>query len=138
AFPRNAVHLAPFWDDLVLRGGDSIWRHSPDANTLIIQWKGFSRAQGSSVSVRYDLNFQVVLRSDGSFDYRHRTMAPPAPPFSQPGCSPVDCPSEANGLSATIRYRTAAARYGPHLHPASLFSPAGDLCAREEQGGGGF
>ena len=118
------IQMAVFWDDLILRGGDSLWRYSPDPSTLIIQWKGVSRAVGSSASVRYDLNFQVVLRADGSFDYRYGTMAPPAPPFSDTSCFPDDCSNEANGSSATIGYQTVGGLYGSTLHIGSFTSGA--------------
>jgi len=111
-----AVHLAPFWDDLILRAGDSIWRYAPDATTLIIQWKQLSPTAGSSASDRYDLNFQVVLRADGSFDYRYGRMEPPPPPFASSACFPSSCLNEANGSSATIGYQSVDGRVGSNLH----------------------
>jgi len=128
---NDAVNMAVFWDDLILRGGDSVWRYSPDADTVIIQWKAFSRQEGSSTVDRFNLNFQAVLRRDGSFDYRYGQMEPPQQPFTYSGCQPESCVNEANGSSATIGYQfTSGAQYagltatggiyGSNVHVGSL------------------
>lgn len=113
---QKRVHLAPFWDDLFVRGPDTVWTHQVDADTFIVQWKNFNRNTGSSASTLYDLNFQVVLFADGSFDYRYAKMAAPPPPFSNAGCWPDSCELEANGSSATIGYQTTDGMLGYQLH----------------------
>lgn len=75
------VHLAPFWDNLNLRayegartGSISYLLDSDDEGRfLVIQWSKmwphFNYDDDPA-----DLNFQVILREDGSFDYRYGTM----------------------------------------------------------------
>ena len=116
----HEVHLAPFWDDLIARAGDTIWSYAPDASTLIIQWKQLSIAPTSTASARYDLNFQVVLRADGSFEYRYGTMTPPPAPYSHPECGPTSCEDEANGSGATIGYQSLDGLRGSTLHIGSI------------------
>lgn len=119
------VHLAPFWDGFAMSttGVDAIWSHSPNSDTTIIQWKSFSLGQGSSASNRYDINFEVVLHSDGRFEYRYGDVKPPPPPFSSNDCIPSSCLAEANGSSATIGYQSADGKFASNLHLGSRSPP---------------
>jgi len=111
------IHLAPFWDDLIRRGGhEMIYTHQLDADTFVIQWKNFSRNSGSSTTNLYDLNFEIVLFRDGSFEYRYGKMDAPPQPFSSTACFPSTCVLEANGSSATIGYQTIDGLLGNTLH----------------------
>ncbi len=107
------VHLAPFWDDLFTRTNGRVLGLLLDPDTYVIQWDKVSAA-GSSASREYDLNFQVVLYSDGSFEYRYGTMAPP--PGTSTSCSPNTCVNEAKGSSATIAYQDPTGAIGQLLH----------------------
>ena len=69
------VHLAPFWDDLHTRTSGRVYAAEVGAD-YIIQWSHVSPLTGSSNTNEFDLNFQVVLHPDGSFEYRYGTMGP--------------------------------------------------------------
>jgi len=133
------IHLAPFWDDLQTRGDDQVWTYQPSPDRFVIQWTRFNRSQGSETAAgRYNLNFQVVLFEDGAFEYRYGTMAPPAPPFSDPtACSPGSCEREANGSSATIGYQTLDNRFGYTVHFGGVEKNP-EIEAATGAGGGAF
>jgi len=113
---QSRVHLAPFWDDLTVRGPEEIWTHAPNPTTFIIQWRHFSRTAGSDADNRYDLNWQVVFFADGSFEYRYGRMAAPPQPFAFLNCYPNSCALEAQGSSATVGYQKVDASFGHTLH----------------------
>lgn len=73
---RN-LHLMPFWDDLESEAGSAIWWKvdtDPDrGDYLVVQWKDFQPWASGSSRVG-NLNFEVVLWTDGTFDYRYGTM----------------------------------------------------------------
>lgn len=123
-----SVHLAPFWDDF---NDGVVYVHSPDASSTIIQWSKGNLGTGSTATDRFDLNFQVVLRSDGSFEFRYGRMRPPEQPFSSPLCANPHCWDEANGASATIGYQSLDGRYGSAFHVGSI-----DDEEAQELGGG--
>jgi len=115
------VHLAPFWDDLWRRSSGSLWHGQPDPDTFVIQWKKWSKSTGSTADIEYDLNFQVVLKRDGSFEYRYGTMAPPPPPNVHASCYPETCVNDANGASATIGFQAPDMDAGmTHHHGGNL------------------
>jgi len=122
ALPNSAnnpsrVHLAPFWDDLFMRANDTVWTWQAAADEFVIQWKNFNRSSGSTVDTPYDLNFQIALFADGSFEYRYGTMRAPLPPFSNNSCYPNTCELEASyGSSATIGYQNVGGTLGYHMH----------------------
>ena len=111
----SRIHLAPFWDQMFMRGSDAIWVYQQDPDTFIVEYANFNRAGGSSAGanpVLYDLNFQVHLKRDGSFEFRYGKMDPPPPPNIASTCYPGTCELEANGSSATIGYQTMDGSYG--------------------------
>lgn len=121
------VHLAPFWDELNRRSSiqdqrGEIWIMLQDRDTLVIQWTkmslnaGSASAAGSTPAMVHDLNFQVVLKRDGSFEYRYGAMTPLVPPNTSSACFPESCANEANGSSATIGYQDPKAETGLTLH----------------------
>ncbi|HEY0840780.1 MAG TPA: hypothetical protein VGD74_11380, partial [Vulgatibacter sp.] len=112
----SRVHLAPFWDDHFMRGHDSVWTFQPSPDEFVIQWKNFNRSAGSTANALYDLNFQVVLFADGSFEYRYGEMKAPPQPFSYSSCYPSTCELEANGSSATIGYQNVGGTMGSRIH----------------------
>lgn len=122
-FPRNStserrIHLAPFWDDHLGRGPEKVFAHSPEPGVYVIQWKNFNKSIGSTTTSFYDLNFEVVLHSNGSFEYRYAKMAPPS--TTSTSCiAPNNCIAEANGYSATIGYQTVDGNYGYNAHPGN-------------------
>lgn len=78
----TGVHLAPFWEDLHDHKIAKVyWKHFPDADPkkehLLIQWgKMLFRTSPAPTpgTETDDLNFQVALYRDGSFEYRYGTM----------------------------------------------------------------
>lgn len=110
------VHIAPFWDDLHFRSVGELWGIQEDPDTYIIEWAKISVQRGSSTTVLYDLNFQLVLKRDGTFEFHYGTMAPPAPPATSTSCAPETCVNEANGSSATIGYQSIDNSTGSTLH----------------------
>jgi len=92
------THLAPFWGDLTADPTGQIFTKlvsGPTGDRFIIQWKGYLFES----SYDGDLNFEVVLFPDGSFEYRYGTM------------SATD-QWEADGSYATIGFQDLAGRIG--------------------------
>ncbi len=90
------VHLAPFWDDLDISGHGifSELRSDGGRRYFVIQWKG------RLLHFVSDINFEVVLWEDGSFEYRYGVM--------DGGFSPAT----AQGEYATIGYQDLAGTAG--------------------------
>lgn len=88
---QTDVHLAPFWDAIKRQlTGSMLTELRSDAagRYLVIQWKGWQFTGGSGAN----LNFEVVLREDGTFEYRYGTMTAPTQ-------------AQANGSGATIGFQ---------------------------------
>jgi len=96
---RTYANLAAFWDDIKPTTNDILYDTGWDARGqyMVVQWTHFSGAYQVD-----DMNFQIVMWDDGSFDYRYATMT------SQVGTS------KALGESATIGYQNLAGTSG-HL-----------------------
>lgn len=113
---NQRVHLPIFWDDLHTGANGKV--HTaflPNPNRFIIQWTGFQRFAPSG-NRNWNLNFQIVLFPDGSFEYRYGTMSqPPTGTSSTSDCNPTSCVDEANGSSATIGYQEPFAYTGYQL-----------------------
>jgi len=112
-YPEAA--LAPFWDDLHTRASGRVHALAQSDGSYVIQWSHVSRYFGSSNTNEYDLNFQVVLFPDGSFEFRYGTMSPP-PQANAPDCTSGDCALDAQGASATIGFQNPSASVGYTLH----------------------
>lgn len=75
------VNFAPFWTDLDLAHPDgatmgtlsALLDSDAQGRFLVIQWSNLS-IRGANPQEPVSLNFQVILREDGSFDYRYGTM----------------------------------------------------------------
>lgn len=75
------VHLSPFWNNLnrAPEGGSAtgnihyLLDSDADGRFLVIQWSHMW-TEHTYTDDPTDLNFQVILREDGSFDYRYGTM----------------------------------------------------------------
>lgn len=109
------VHLPIFWDSLHTQSGrvDAVFLPNPDR--FIVQWTQVGRSD--PITRGYDLNFQIALFPDGSFEYRYGTMAPPDTPARNDfDCNPLDCTEEAQGSSATIGYQDPTGSRGFQLH----------------------
>ncbi|HWV38597.1 MAG TPA: lamin tail domain-containing protein [Vulgatibacter sp.] len=136
----NKVSLAPFWDDLNARTSGTVYFLATPTE-YVVQWSHMSMNSGSSDSDEHDLNFQVVLRPDGSFQYRYGSMAGLGGAATSSSChpSPGRCQNEANGASATIGYQNLAGTAGYQLHfggtsnSASNFPFGGGLSGRAFQ-----
>jgi len=116
SFPFGVpVAIAPFWDTLFTGPSGGVFALVLEDGTHIIQWSGMSCLAGSFGDSVYDLNFQVALLPDGSFEFRYGTMAPPVL-TSHPDCIGGDCALEAQGARATIGYQSADWRHGYNLH----------------------
>ena len=116
SFPFGVpVAIAPFWDTLFTGPSGGVFALALEDGTHIIQWSGMSCLAGSFGDSVYDLNFQVALLPDGSFEFRYGTMAPPVL-TSHPDCIGGDCALEAQGARATIGYQSADWRHGYNLH----------------------
>jgi len=68
------VHLAPLWANLSrLHGAGEIWAAIQDdggGRALVIQWLRFAHESDPPSS----LDFEILLREDGSFEYRYGAM----------------------------------------------------------------
>lgn len=109
------IAIAPFWDDLVTRATGRVYALAQSDGSYVIQWAHVSRYDGSSNTNEYDLNFQVVLFPDGSFEFRYGTMAPP-PQANDSNCTDSDCALDAQGASATIGFQNPTATLGYTFH----------------------
>lgn len=128
--PRR-VHIAPFWDDLHTRTSGRVHALHANDGSYIIQWSAVSKYVGSSTSIEYDLNFQVVLFPNGAFEFRYGTMTPPSTTDSS--CYPSkDCSDDANGASATIGYQDPTGNMGGVIH----FGGAGQAASNRPFPGG--
>lgn len=95
------VHLAPFWD--YIRSGEvgTIWMElleDEQGRALLLTWRNF-QFEFSTAASGTDLNFAVLLREDGQFEFRYGVMA-------SAGATANDHPLRANGNSASIGYQS--------------------------------
>lgn len=114
---QRRIHIAPFWDDLHTRSTGRVHALATDSGSYIFQWSHISKVTGSSSTEprEYDLNFQVELYADGSFEFRYGTMDNHTATASN--CYPTDdCVGDANGASATIGYQNTTGSMGQLLH----------------------
>src|SRR5690606_31900355 len=72
----RAMSLAPFWEDLHTRVSGGVYQKKVDADTYVIEWSGMSLRWGSANDNEGNINFMVVLRRDGTFEYRYGQMSP--------------------------------------------------------------
>lgn len=115
AIARSRIHIAAFWDDLHTRSSGRVHALHASDGSYVFQWTGVSKLTGSSNSDEYDLNFQIALFPDGSFELRYGTMDPQA--VTSSSCYPTsDCVGDANGASATIGYQDPSGTAGNQLH----------------------
>lgn len=123
-FPSNTtstmVHLAPFWDSLSAQATGRVYvDQDSDAQGryVVVQWSHFQFS--SSTFNPADLNFQVLLRDNGVFEYRYGAMTGPTAQQQQ-----------ADGKSATIGFQNLYAELGttwlnnPTTTPAPLSNKA--------------
>lgn len=110
AFPATqygAVHLAPFWDNLI---GVEVWyEFGTDASGsyLLVQWSG-EIALAADFFAESSVNFQVLLREDGTVEYRYGEMS--GEDFL------LDFQEMADGASATIGYQSPSLAEFENLH----------------------
>lgn len=79
---NQMVNLAPFWDDLHLvpytgAAPGQVWVASgsdDEGAFVVVEWKNHYW-RGATSGGGVDLNFEVVLRENGVFEYRYGTMA---------------------------------------------------------------
>ncbi len=98
---NTGVNLAPFWDDLHPYAAGRVHTElvsDSQGDRFIVQWSNFD-FWSSGGATGADLNFQVVLFPDGTFDYRYGMMVAPTQ-------------DDADGLGATIGYQAPGARFG--------------------------
>lgn len=115
------VQLAPFWDSIYTRASGRVIAKRIDLDTYVIQWSKMSYSSGSSNTAEHDINFMVVLRRDGEFEYRYGLMKGLAGGATSTSCqpNPSNCDNEANGSSATIGYQNEDGTAGFTLHHAT-------------------
>lgn len=112
---QKRIHIAPFWDDLHTRASGRVHALATSSGSYVIQWSHISKYTGSSTTTEYDLNFQVELYADGSFEFRYGTMDNHT--ADSTSCYPTrDCRGDADGASATIGYQNLAGTRGSLLH----------------------
>ncbi|HEY0841044.1 MAG TPA: hypothetical protein VGD74_12725 [Vulgatibacter sp.] len=99
---RNGVHIAPFWEDLRGYANGRVYvEHLVDAagERYIVQWTNFEYVEWPS-GPGADLNFQVVLFPDGSFEFRYGAMVSNS------------WQGRADGEVAIIGYQDVSGRFG--------------------------
>src|SRR5690606_34710396 len=99
--PYQQPDLAPFWDYLNTSKGTLWWEYlEGEIDRVIVQWTGMDLMSPTN-AVGADLNFQIVLAEDGTFEFRYGTMEGPT--------------AHANALEATIGAQDRAGRIGTTL-----------------------
>lgn len=129
-FPTAAgtryVHLAPFWDDLNVKGTGTAWAHRLNdalGERVVIQWKNF-QFTASTAAAPADLNFEVVLWADGAFEYRYGTM-------TSSGATAATNQARADGSQATVGEQNPAGTRGLTLsHNVAIVPGAGGRTVR--------
>lgn len=105
--PNNRyVHLAPFLGRLSPGSGELLYAllGEGEGRHLVIQFRGYALASAQEAS----LDFQVVLWSDGSFDYRYGQMSHPSAPAQAEGAAALIGAQDARGQRGTLFSRRAA------------------------------
>ncbi|AKU90463.1 lamin tail domain-containing protein [Vulgatibacter incomptus] len=123
---NKKVHLAPFWKDLHTRTNGRVYALAT-ATQVVVQWSHISMNAGSTATAEHDLNFQVVLGADGSFEYRYGTMAGLTAPNTSSNCYPTTCLNEANASSATIGYQEPTGVAGSLLYMGGTSNSANNF-----------
>lgn len=120
----STIHLAAFWDTLCMTPNcqvngvaGQIWAALVDPDTFIVQWTRI----GPSITQLPDsieLNFQIVMRRDGAFEFRYGEMKHLDHPKTDHRCfpSPGNCEDYVSAASATIGYQHPAGDAGYTLH----------------------
>ncbi|HWV39081.1 MAG TPA: hypothetical protein VN033_11490 [Vulgatibacter sp.] len=90
----RALNLMPFWDDLVYAGGQILtgFVGTGADREFVVQYKNYAQKESPSTV----LNFEVVMREDGTFDFRYGEM------------SDSSGSDKADGGSATIGWQNGA------------------------------
>ncbi len=106
AIPTSAtyseVNLPVFWDDLDANTTGEVWYDvgsDAEGNYLVVQWKAFEFFASTAANPG-NLNFEIVLRDNGAFEYRYGTMV-------QAPASATTDQERADGDAATIGYQNA-------------------------------
>jgi hypothetical protein len=112
SFPTSAtyayVHLAPFWDSLAAYANGTVyWAYDDVARTVTVMWKNWSYRVTTAT---FDLNFEVVLHENGSFEYRYGRM------FGGLTSSGTDYQYYADAAWASIGFQNLTATGGKLLH----------------------
>jgi hypothetical protein len=113
----SRISLPVFWDDLHTGTNgrvDGVLLSNP--TRYVVQWTNLQRYFPSG-NRNWDLNFQVVLYPNGSFEYRYGAMdAPPGGATSTSDCNPTHCENEAMGSSASVGFQKLDGTAGYQLH----------------------
>ncbi len=115
----SAVHLAPLWDNLNSKATGSGWMDAgtdADGDYVVLQWKGFQFNDSSAAAVA-NLNFEIVLRPDGRFEYRYGVM-------TSAGATALTNQARADGASATIGWQLPAGTVG-EMRSRDVVAPGG-------------
>ncbi|HEY0840538.1 MAG TPA: hypothetical protein VGD74_10165, partial [Vulgatibacter sp.] len=107
-YPTGLVHLAPFWEDLQRYETGQIYAglvSDAAGDRFIVQWKAMQYWTPTGAPGA-DLNFEVVLFPNGSFEYRYGTMS-----------SPMHA-GRADGNFATIGYQDRTSTFGSNVTAA--------------------
>jgi hypothetical protein len=118
AISDASVAIAPFWDDLSAQTTGEVWvdlRSDGEGRFLVVQWKNFQFDTANQNPS--SLNFQVIFRENGVFEYRYGTMS---------STNPI----HANGSSATITFQDPFARYGVNVSNNSSATPRSNTALR--------
>ncbi len=128
---QDFVHLAPFWAEIDGESG-SLWSGvavEGGEEVVVIQWKEFLLASAAAST----LDFEVVLRTDGTFDYRYSTMIFPVNASRSIGFQSLDgsegaaLPEPESGIEGS---RFAYAAYPLPRTGSWTFTPAHDATVR--------
>lgn len=96
----EGVHLAAFWDDLDPKETGVVVaerKEDEEGPYVLVEWRNFQFAE-SSAEEPADLNFQVLLRESGAFEFRYGEMR-------SEGEGELTGQARADGARASIGYQ---------------------------------
>ncbi|AKU91210.1 hypothetical protein AKJ08_1597 [Vulgatibacter incomptus] len=104
------VHLAPFWDDLHSYETGHVYAQLLDdggQDRFVIQWKGVQYYDWPAPGA--NLNFEVILFPNGSFEFRYGAMMGPDQERADGGNATVGYQDPSGEIGSTLSYNRAMA-----------------------------
>ncbi|HWV37597.1 MAG TPA: hypothetical protein VN033_03865 [Vulgatibacter sp.] len=108
----EGIAIAPFWDDLHAHSTGHVYTElvsDAQGDRFIIQWSGFQYWISGGSPPGANLNFQVALFPDGSFEYRYGAMASPTQDRADGSSATIGYQGRDGSMGHTLSFNTAMA-----------------------------